>query len=225
MRRGEGHPSPHRHYHSLLLIFHIKHKMVPFRIVVIFIVELLLGCPFLLRGATSFVLPAPKTCRPSWRSLTTTVKPHVPDFGLFGHQRHAISPGLSASTSEENDNSVGPSTVAGLPSSSNDNKTTPAPLDALGKFLHLLYRGATLPFPNLRNLSNQATRTKKETGKVRVGFSLRESVVAIVVYLALGVVSYSSTLLQHDKAWSMVDALYFGGTYANDITGFVASII
>ncbi len=85
-------------------------------------------------------------------------------------------------------------------------KEDPQPL--LSKLLNVLFKGVTMPFPTLRKLSETS---QDDNRKMRVGFSLRESIMAIVIYLALGVVSYSSTILQHDQAWSFVDALYFGG--------------
>lgn len=95
---------------------------------------------------------------------------------------------------------------------------SPAPLVAASRLLRLLFRGVTMPFPALRSLAETSSNSnsnkqtnKRDEKKIRVGFSFRESVLAIAVYLALGVVSYSSTILQHDQAWSLVDALYFGG--------------
>lgn len=84
------------------------------------------------------------------------------------------------------------------------------------KLLRLVFKGVTLPFPTLRNLVDIKPTPKQEHKKMkmRVGFSMRESILAIVIYLALGVVSYTSTILQRDQAWSFVDALYFGGMCA-----------
>ncbi|KAL7562863.1 hypothetical protein ACA910_002478 [Epithemia clementina (nom. ined.)] len=92
------------------------------------------------------------------------------------------------------------------------------------KFVRLLFQGVTLPFPTLRRLlldqaynngsktaDNDTKRTTHDDDMPKqIGFSLRECIVAIVLYLALGVVSYSSTVLQKDQCWSFVDALYFG---------------
>lgn len=61
------------------------------------------------------------------------------------------------------------------------------------KFLASLWRGITLPFPTLRNADNSPT------------FSLQECVIAIVAYLSLGAIAYTSVF----EKWSLVDALYF----------------
>ena len=92
------------------------------------------------------------------------------------------------------------------------------------KFFRLLFQGITLPFPTLRRLileshpsehdkdSNSKKSSLSSSQRMAMGFSLKESMIAIAVYLALGAVSYSSTALQKDQRWSLVDALYFGGT-------------
>lgn len=82
-------------------------------------------------------------------------------------------------------------------------------LSFLSKVLNGFFKGVTMPFPTLRTL---AESSNDENKTIRVGFSLRESILAIVIYLALGVVSYSSTIFHREQAWSLVDALYFGGT-------------
>lgn len=81
-----------------------------------------------------------------------------------------------------------------------------------------LFKGMTLPFPALRDLTTkQQPRTEQQDGSAtttRIGFTLRESIAAIVIYLGLGVLSYSSVLRGSPQAkassWSLVDALYFG---------------
>jgi hypothetical protein len=60
-------------------------------------------------------------------------------------------------------------------------------------FLASLWRGITLPFPTLRNADNSPS------------FSLQECIIAIVAYLSLGAIAYTSVFEQ----WSLVDALYF----------------
>jgi potassium channel subfamily K len=73
------------------------------------------------------------------------------------------------------------------------------------RFLNLLFKGITLPFPTLRNL----VVSEQDEDSTTAGFSLKESLLAIVAYLAVGVVAYSSSWLGGDNTWSMVDALYF----------------
>ena len=92
--------------------------------------------------------------------------------------------------------------------------TTPPRPPMAWRLLRLLFDGITLPFPALRSLvdiDNRRKTREQDEKKIKVGFSLRESLLAIVIYLSLGVVSYSSTVLQGDHSWSLVDALYFGG--------------
>jgi potassium channel subfamily K len=71
------------------------------------------------------------------------------------------------------------------------------------RFLNRLFKGMTLPFPILRNLA------VSEQDSTTAGFSLKESLLAILAYLALGVVAYSSSWLGGGNNWSLVDALYF----------------
>lgn len=120
----------------------------------------------------------------------------------------------------KNRTKVDPTMAAAAAAGATTTTTTNAPTtnpDTLAKFLTLLFKGITLPFPTLRNLAEQSSPpssmdSKERQDKIHVGFSLRESLLAIIIYLILGVISYSSTILQHDQAWSLVDALYFGGT-------------
>ena len=84
----------------------------------------------------------------------------------------------------------------------------------LSRFLKALYQGLTFPFPTLRQLTLESTSTTADHKlKVKqIGFSLREALFAIAVYLCFGAVSYHSTVLQaHDGTlpWSFIDALYF----------------
>jgi hypothetical protein len=86
---------------------------------------------------------------------------------------------------------------------------------AASSFLTLLWRGMTLPFPMLRDADRSSTGSSF--------FSLRESLFAIVAYLALGSVAYTR-IFEH---WSLVDALYFSvvsfstvGTYVWTCCGF-----
>ena len=81
----------------------------------------------------------------------------------------------------------------------------------MARFLTMLFRGLTLPFPTLRNLTLLGNKNKKadhnddDASSSSTGISLRESILAILVYLVLGAFSYHSTIAD----WSFVDALYF----------------
>jgi hypothetical protein len=88
---------------------------------------------------------------------------------------------------------------APLQMSGDDGETENSPV---ARFLTVLFRGMTLPFPTLRNLSQGSTRDDDASV---VGLSLRESLLAILVYLGLGAIAYHSTV----QEWSFVDALYF----------------
>ena len=83
----------------------------------------------------------------------------------------------------------------------------------VSRLLNAFFNGVTMPFPTLRKLSEHLNTDNQEPKKIQVGFSVRESILAIVFYLTLGMISYSSTILQKDHAWSWVDALYFGGKH------------
>lgn len=68
------------------------------------------------------------------------------------------------------------------------------------RFISFLFRGMTFPFPTLRHLVLDDSSDQE-------GFSIMESVQAIVMYLLLGACVYHSTVLHEDL--SIVDALYF----------------
>ena len=83
----------------------------------------------------------------------------------------------------------------------------------LARFFKALYQGLTLPFPTLRQLAldtptGPSSTDKGKKGTTRIGFSFREAIAAIVLYLTLGAVSYHSTVLR-EAPFSWVDALYF----------------
>ena len=95
-----------------------------------------------------------------------------------------------------------------------------APPVIVTRFLKAFYKGVTFPFPTLRNLaleSPPSSSTSEDKSKqTKIGFSLRESLLAIFVYLIVGAVSYHSTVLQVPatgkapaNSWSFVDAIYF----------------
>lgn len=85
-----------------------------------------------------------------------------------------------------------------------------SPPPVVSRFFQALYKGLTFPFPTLRQLAMEDTSDKtaeQHEAKKQVGFSLREALLAIAVYLCLGAVSYHSTVVGNE--WSFVDALYF----------------
>jgi hypothetical protein len=69
-------------------------------------------------------------------------------------------------------------------------------------FLRSLWKGVTLPFPALRNIVLGDGDASSSTG-------VRTSVVALLSYLTVGVVSYHKVL---EPQWTLVDALYFSIT-------------
>ena len=112
------------------------------------------------------------------------------------------------------------------PSSLNENGSTNNDSDPespilVSRFLKALYKGVTFPFPTLRRLALDTTptsgsNTTSTSSAIQIGFSLRESILAIIVYLVVGAVSYHSTILQGPNGgqslsskWSFVDAAYF----------------
>ena len=70
------------------------------------------------------------------------------------------------------------------------------------RFLRLLFKGMTLPFPMLRELGGSVD---EDNGQAVMGFPLRECILAIFSYLCLGTISYSYIF----EKWSLVDSLYF----------------
>lgn len=69
------------------------------------------------------------------------------------------------------------------------------------KFIQLLFKGMTLPFPMLRELGN----VEGDNAQAMLGFSLQECLLAIVSYLCLGTISYSFLF----EKWPLIDSLYF----------------
>jgi hypothetical protein len=88
-------------------------------------------------------------------------------------------------------------TKRGINSSSRKNTNNPIQF-----FLRSLWKGVTLPFPALRNIVLGDGDASSSTG-------LRTSVVALLSYLTVGVVSYHKVL---EPQWTLVDALYFSIT-------------
>ena len=82
----------------------------------------------------------------------------------------------------------------------------------IARFFKALYQGLTFPFPTLRKLAMDTPDfTSSNNDKMEatnIGFSFREAIAAIVVYLTLGAVSYHSTVFR-ETPFSWVDALYF----------------
>jgi len=72
----------------------------------------------------------------------------------------------------------------------------------IARFIQLLFKGMTLPFPLLRELGNVGD---DDNGQAMLGFSLRECLLAIFSYLCLGTISYSFIF----EKWPLVDSLYF----------------
>jgi hypothetical protein len=74
----------------------------------------------------------------------------------------------------------------------------------MGRFVQSFWKGITLPFPALGKIALHPDFT--DTSKIAsVGLSLREGLVILAGYLAIGVVAYSVVL----ERWTIVDALYF----------------
>jgi potassium channel subfamily K len=76
----------------------------------------------------------------------------------------------------------------------------------VSRFFTALYKGVTSPFPILRKIAFESSKDKSGETK-QVGFSLKEALVAMAVYLSLGAISYHSTVVGNQ--WSFVDAFYF----------------
>jgi hypothetical protein len=74
----------------------------------------------------------------------------------------------------------------------------------VARFLESFWKGITLPFPALRRISLHPDFTSKKK-KLSVGLSLREGLIGLIIYLAMGVFSYHLVL----EKWSIVDSLYF----------------
>eukprot|EP00977_Amphora_coffeiformis_P005066 scaffold1068_cov167-Amphora_coffeaeformis.AAC.24 len=78
-------------------------------------------------------------------------------------------------------------------------------LDSLTFFetvMFSMFRGMSVPFPALRRVMLYPSRKNKI---LAIGLSMREGLVALLIYLAAGVLAYHRVVEQ----WSIVDALYF----------------
>ena len=78
-------------------------------------------------------------------------------------------------------------------------------LDSLTFFetvMFSMFRGMSVPFPALRRVMLYPSRKNKI---LAIGLSMREGLVALSVYLSVGVLAYHRLVEQ----WSIVDALYF----------------
>lgn len=91
-----------------------------------------------------------------------------------------------------------------LPDSSDDDETAQQQHGnaLLNSFVRNLLRGMFVPFPSLRRL---VLYPGAPQSSLSVGWSLREGLTAVALYLAAGVVAYHR-IFEH---WSLVDALYF----------------
>jgi potassium channel subfamily K len=160
-----------------------------------------LGGVLLLLGATvatSFPIQSPVAQSAVQRPNNNKDTPDTQSSSSLNMVSETKSSSSSSSSSSSKEASKGEHPAAGL--------------------LKAFFRGVTLPFPMLRKLADSASpqaKTKMESltedPHHRVGFSLNESLLAIALYLALGVAAYSSHfLIQEDQQpWSLIDALYF----------------
>ena len=85
-------------------------------------------------------------------------------------------------------------------STSNNNRSWVSYITA--RFIQLLFKGMTLPFPMLRELGNNVNG---DNAQAMLGFSLRECLLAIFSYLCLGTIAYSLVF----EKWPLIDSLYF----------------
>ena len=101
---------------------------------------------------------------------------------------------------------------------SNTTSTTTASTTTGRRIASILSRGISVPFPTLRQLILTTKQQQEETANTsssssyKLGLSVQESIIAISLYLALGVVSYHfgvSALDIQKQPWSIIDALYF----------------
>lgn len=116
-----------------------------------------------------------------------------------GHQSSPASNShpLTSSTTAQSSHSSSDTPTSNSPATSN----TPLISRALQRFIQLLFKGMTLPFPMLREIG----KVDGEESTAMLGFSLRECILAIFAYLCLGTLGYSLLV----EKWSCIDSLYF----------------
>ena len=84
--------------------------------------------------------------------------------------------------------------------------------DVTASFSLNLWKGATIPFPSLRQVLLLRERPSRKSGdtaaQLGLGLGFRNSILFLASYLLIGVAAYSFVL----EKWSIVDALYFSCT-------------
>jgi len=156
-----------------------------------------------LSPAASFLAPTGPSLTPSsWRS-----RPAGPSSSFISNQRSHFTFAVSSTTRKQKEKDP----PALQEKEKTDGGGGPSLLDKVYKqFLRSLWKGMALPFPQLRNvvlprsLKAMRGRSKGDSSSFTVGLSFREGLLALVLYLASGVLAYSILL----EKWSIVDALY-----------------